>query len=616
MKRQPEPKPWANFRAVTARDHIALRAATTDMDTWYRHISAAAGCTRPIRLSGHRLTIRIGDSIQLAGHGKPAVAATGQLLSTVDTATMPDGVIYKACGNRRASVCPACSRVYQRDAYQVLRAGLVGGKGIPESVATHPAVSVTLTAPSFGHVHSHVVTKHTCGNRKRSKRCDCRPNPCRARTGSGETGLCVHGNPTVCWKRHDPNNPDDAKLLGQPLCLDCYDHAHHVVWNAFSGELWRRTKQAAERHLAILAAKRGLSPVVVVTASGNVVERPPVAISHGKAAEMQRRGAVHFHAILRLDGVNDADPGDPDAIAAPPADFSAADLEAAIRAAAAHTHFTTPPHPDRPQGWPIRWGDPEKGTDVQHIILTGTDPLCDEMVAERVAGYLAKYATKSTEATGFQSTRITLDNIALLKATSSEHIARLLGACWRLGRPPQITVPVSPRSSLQRVKTLGPQWTCSDCGTRTRLRLCPVCEPVTQPKVDNKPTENTAEGDGDCPYLRLRRWAHMLGFGGHLLTKAQRYSVTFGALRIDRTSYRRAQEHQPPADIPTAEYSGEETILIIGTLNFAGVGWRNTGDAILAATSAAMARARRQAAKEELAHQIGTALQTPQPLAA
>ncbi len=63
---------------------------------------------------------------------------------------MPDGAIYKACGNRRASVCPACARTYQYDAYQLLRAGLSGGKGVPETVATHPAVFVTLTAPSFG----------------------------------------------------------------------------------------------------------------------------------------------------------------------------------------------------------------------------------------------------------------------------------------------------------------------------------------------------------------------------------------------------------------------------------------------------------------------------------
>ena len=34
------------------------------------------------------------------------------------------------------------------------------------------------------------------------------------------------------------------------------------------------------------------------------------------------------------------------------------------------------------------------------------------------------------------------------------------------------------------------------------------------------------------------RWAHSLGFRGHFLTKARRYSVTFAALRGVRAEYR------------------------------------------------------------------------------
>ena len=34
------------------------------------------------------------------------------------------------------------------------------------------------------------------------------------------------------------------------------------------------------------------------------------------------------------------------------------------------------------------------------------------------------------------------------------------------------------------------------------------------------------------------RWAHTLGFRGHFLTKARRYSVTFAALRGVRAEYR------------------------------------------------------------------------------
>ena len=32
-------------------------------------------------------------------------------------------------------------------------------------------------------------------------------------------------------------------------------------------------------------------------------------VSHGKAAEYQARGAVHFHVLIRLDGLDDDDPG-------------------------------------------------------------------------------------------------------------------------------------------------------------------------------------------------------------------------------------------------------------------------------------------------------------------
>lgn len=49
-------------------------------------------------------------------------------------------MIYTACGDRRTSVCPSCAETYRRDTYQLIRAGLAGGKGVPESVAIHPAV--------------------------------------------------------------------------------------------------------------------------------------------------------------------------------------------------------------------------------------------------------------------------------------------------------------------------------------------------------------------------------------------------------------------------------------------------------------------------------------------
>jgi hypothetical protein len=87
---------------------------------------------------------------------------TGATLTTVPTASLPDGVIYKACGNRRTTICPSCAEIYRRDAYHLIRSGLAGGKSVPVSVAKHPAVFATFTAPSFGPVHSRHVKVHHC----------------------------------------------------------------------------------------------------------------------------------------------------------------------------------------------------------------------------------------------------------------------------------------------------------------------------------------------------------------------------------------------------------------------------------------------------------------------
>ncbi|SCF39239.1 hypothetical protein GA0070215_12351 [Micromonospora marina] len=82
----------------------------------------------------------------------------------------------------------------------------------------------------------------------------------------------------------------------------------------------------------------------------------------------------------------------------------------------------------------------------------------------------------------------------------------------------------------------------------------------------------------------------MLGFGGHFLTKARRYSVTFGLLRDTRATYRRTEDDDP-ADTVT-----------VGTLTYIGAGWLTDGDALLANTAARQRRASRRIGREELAH--------------
>ena len=472
---------------------------------WLDHVWHAAACTRPVRLHGEI---------------KHIDAATGELLRIVPTIGMPDWSIYKACGNRRVTVCPGCAEIYRRDAYQLLRAGLVGGKGVIPAVATHPAVFVTLTAPSFGPVHARPVRQHTCADRSR---CTCRPEPCHARRNPGR---CPHGRHDCCFIRHRRDDP----RLGQPLCPDCYDYAAHVVWNNQAGELWRRTKQAIERHLGQLARRRGVPPIRVPCGDGKTRLADPVRVAHGKAAEYQARGAVHFHALLRLDGY---DPAHPDQILPPPSVLTVADLDDAIRWAAQAISYCTPDHPARPGGWPIGWGTE---IDVRVITMAGTGDLDDLAVAS----YLAKYSTKGTEVTGHASARITDQTIDLYANPDGAHPERLISACWSIGAEPG--------------------------------------------------------------YVSLRRWAHMLGFGGHFLTKARRYSVRFADLRQARISYRRGQDTGPEhGPIRTADHTSEETVLVVGTFTYAGTGWKTTGDALLANTAADQARKRRQAGRDQLA---------------
>jgi hypothetical protein len=73
--------------------------------------------------------------IHLAGRVEQADRATGEVRQAYTTEQEPDGLLLKACGTRRESQCPSCAATYRADAYQLLAAGLRGGKGVPDSVA-------------------------------------------------------------------------------------------------------------------------------------------------------------------------------------------------------------------------------------------------------------------------------------------------------------------------------------------------------------------------------------------------------------------------------------------------------------------------------------------------
>ena len=101
--------------------------------------------------------------------------------------------------------------------------------------------------------------------------------------------------------------------------------------------------------------------------------------------------------------------------------------------------------------------------------------------------------------------------------------------------------------------------------------------------------------------LRLRKWAHMLGFGGHFSTKSRRYSTTLGALRRARVAYaiRRRRGVALPLDA-WGRPEDDQAVIVVAAWNYIGSGYQSTGEAWLAASAAARAREERRVAREEL----------------
>jgi hypothetical protein len=112
---------------------------------------------------------------------------------------------------------------------------------------------------------------------------------------------------------------------------------------------------------------------------------------------------------------------------------------------------------------------------------TDTQPInggpAGELTPERVAAYIAKYATKSAEDFGLGGQRITLATLPYLDL--SRHVGTIVRTAWELG--------------------------------------------------------------GIREYVGLRRWLHMAGFRGHFASKSRRYSTTLGAIRGERRAYRQRQ---------------------------------------------------------------------------
>jgi hypothetical protein len=482
----------AQVPASRILDEVLERAADPEQwERFERQLRSTGYCRRPVRLSGQV------DAIDVA---------TGEVRTTYSTAPEPDETLLKCCGNRREAVCPSCAATYRGDAFQLVVAGLRGGKGVPETVVEHPTIFLTLTAPSFGLVHSRRLT--AAGEARR-----CRPRR------HGE--VCRHGVRLSCGKIH----ADDDAELGEPLCPECFDYEHAVLWNAMAPELWRRTAIQIPRELARLA---GLSQRQL---------RRRVRVSYVKVAEYQRRGALHFHALIRLDAAPAwHSVGDPEP---PPGQFTFALLVQAVHAAVDHVAVSSPA-PDDQDGHigaaaaparELRWG---LQTEVRAIQDGGRS--AKEALA--TAGYIAKYATKSTEVVGGLMHRLEASDLPNLKVRP--HVRCLVECAWRLG------------------------------------------------------------GEQHLAGLRLRRWAHALGFRGHCFTKSRRYSTTFTRLRQARHEHVLRRLHGGEPRDPWGRRISDGASVEHRRWSFTGRGYRTLGDAWLAESAAARARERRRVARDEL----------------
>lgn len=471
-------------------------------DGWEAQGRKVGFCHRPVRLSGGARTVD---------------RATGTVMSEFRSSQLPDGVLCVRCGNRREAVCPPCSREYGGDMWHLLRAGAAGGdKGVPTSVTTHPMVFATLTAPSFGPVH--VARTQNSGSRR------CHPWVSRA----DSSRRCEHGRWRTCRATHT----DSDDVIGQPLCPDCYNYPGQVVWQWWAPELWRRFTIALPR---AIAAALGLS----LTAS-----RKRVRVSFAKVAEYQRRGAVHFHAIVRLDGPPPED-GTGSPYPHPLVDIDSVWLAERIREAAAAVHFTAPPVHRYGEERLLRFGAQVDCRPITLVSRQGEErdhleqELAGPLHPEAVAAYIAKYATKSAG---------DLDPGG--HGRTNPHLAQL---------------------------------------RRTVMRLADAAGDLHPPGL---PVDN--------PYALLGKWGHMLGFRGHFASKSRRYSTTLTRLRMARRRFQQAKARHPKRRVSADELVPpvEETTLVIGEWAFAGTGWVTKADAERAVAAAAAARERRRRIKD------------------
>ncbi|GAA2391688.1 hypothetical protein GCM10010255_21280 [Streptomyces coeruleofuscus] len=255
-------------------------------------------------------------------------------------------------------------------------------------------------------------------------------------------------------------------------------------------------------------------------------------VSFAKVAEYQKRGLVHFHAVIRFDG--------PDGHTTTPPAWGTFDaLQVAVGMAVERARLTV--ESDAIGERVLKWGDRFK---VDQISALGDGELTDA----KVAGYVAKYATKNAEGAG------TVDRTLMCRPCHGRGYIR------------------------------GPDGfrdLCDDCegtGQAEPIKALPVQRHVRQ-------MIRTAWDLGNLPEfadLKLWKWAHMLGFRGHFSSKSRAYSTTLGALRDVRRAWRLAQTEAARARAGLPANDENTTLVTASSWTYLCSGYR-PGEELLAA---------------------------------
>jgi hypothetical protein len=209
-------------------------------------------------------------------------------------------------------------------------------------------------------------------------------------------------------------------------------------------------------------------------------------LSYEKVAEYQRRGLVHFHAVVRLDG--------PDGPATPPPTWATSGLLTdAVRTAVDLVRLPAPGVGVLGRRV-LRFGTQ---VDVRPI---GAPDSGDRLNSAAVAGYVAKYATKGAESAGAVDRRIHHAR-DLAELPVRDHTLRMIGTCWWLGG----LEPFAPLGLRRWAHMLGYRGHFS---TKSR-QYSTTLTALRQARADHRAEERrTALGLADRPVVTVGEWRY------------------------------------------------------------------------------------------------------------